>query len=34
MVHTFFETFHALVKGLSAPPGGSKRRSTTVSTKR
>lgn len=34
MVHAFFETFHALAKGLSAPPGASKRRSTTVSTKR
>lgn len=33
MVHTFFETFHALVKGLSSPPGGPKRRSTTIRAK-
>jgi hypothetical protein len=34
MVHRFFETVRAVAEGLSAPKGGARRRSTTVTTKR
>ena len=34
MLHRFFETFRAVAEGLSAPKGGVRGRTNTVSTKR